>query len=256
MSKKRHFILKNINSDNNIDNINAKYGLVIISNISKEVKEETNTTKITDIISLESDHSVSFLDENKKETKCITTMVEYLNMNRLPEKTDIHCFWCRHSFTTRPIGCPIKFVNSCIEKSYVSQITKDKYYMKENLTKNKLKKINLNELEIEVTPIENDYFLTDGNFCSFNCVLAFIKDNNHNNFYRESYSLLHTLYESFVNKKMNKIIPAPHWRLLKSYGGNMNIEEYRNSFNTIDYEFIFNIRDMKTISKVYREKNI
>lgn len=251
MSKKHHFTLKNIDTES----INNKYGLSLVSNISKELPEDSKTTKITDIMTLESEFLVSFLDENKKDIKCVYTMVEHLTMNRLPEKTDINCFWCRHSFKTRPIGCPIKFVNSCVEKSYISHITKDKYYMKENLTKTKLKKLKSDTSEIEIIPIENDYFLTDGIFCSFNCILAFIKDNNHNIFYRESFSLLHCLYESFVNKKM-KITPAPNWRLLKQYGGNLTIDEFRNSFNIVEYKFIFNIRDMKTISKVYREKTL
>jgi hypothetical protein len=255
-SKKRNFMLKSIDS-NIAGMINMKYGLVIVSQKDKDKEESVSkTTKISDIISsLEQENSVSFLDENKKNCKCSVTMADFVNKKKIPEKTDIQCFWCKHSFSSMPIGCPIKFVNSSVEKSYVSHITKDKYYMKENITKNKLMSLmESNNSQIEIQPIVNDYYLTDGIFCSFNCVLSFIKDNNHDMFYRESYFLLHSLYEQCIGQKIKKMTPAPHWRLLKNFGGHLSIEEFRESFNIIDYEFAFNLRDMKSISKVYKEK--
>ena len=33
------------------------------------------------------------------------------------------------------------------------------------------------------------------------------------------------------------INPAPHWRLLEQYGGNLNIIKYRDGFNKVDYEY-------------------
>jgi hypothetical protein len=259
-SKKRSFMLKNIDSII-LNSININYGLIVntvptSSIMSKNDVKETKTTKISDIISsIDQESSISFLDENKKNNKCSVTMISFTGKKTLPEKTSIHCFWCKHSFTSCPIGCPIKFVNSSIEKSYVSHITKDKYYMRENITKHKLetisKEINHN---IEIYPIENNYYLTDGIFCSFNCTLAFIKDNNNDMFYRESYSLLHGMYEAFIGQKIKKMTHSPHWRLLDRFGGHLSIEEFRRSFNTVEYEFIFNLRDMKTISKVYSEK--
>ena len=68
-------------------------------------------------------------------------MLDVINREQFPSQTDILCFWCKHSFTTRPLGCPIKFINNRIEKAYVSQITKDKYFMKENVTLQKLSDI-------------------------------------------------------------------------------------------------------------------
>ena len=249
-SKKRNIVLKNID----INATNLKYGLVIISNIEKDKYKETKTTKITDVISPDIENSISFLDENKKDIKCSATMIGIMINKDLPKQTNINCFWCRHSFTTHPIGCPIRYINPSIEKSYISHITKDKYYMKENITPSKLKNIlSQEETHFEIIPFVNDYYLTDGIFCSFNCVLAFIKDNNHDIFYRESRSLLHSLYESLIGFPITKIVPSPHWRLLKEYGGHLTIEEYRNSFNNVEYDFMFNLREMRTISKIYKE---
>lgn len=256
-SKKRNFVLKNIN----IEDVNNKYSLTIISNLDKEVKDDDKKTKIKDVIFNEIEHSVIFLDENKKDVKCIVTMLDLQN-NELPEYTDIKCFWCRHTFLTKPIGCPVKYVNTIIEKSYISHITKDKYYMRENISNSKLEELTskekIKEETIEIVPVNStkSYYLTDGIFCSFNCTLSFIKNNNHNSFYKESMSLLHSLYHDFVGKKMAKIIQAPDWRLLKDYGGSLDIDSFRNTFNKVNYKELFSVRsikDMKTISKIYKE---
>lgn len=252
-AKKRNFVLKNID----IEKVYTKYGLTIVSNLNKENEDSFTTTKINDVISNDIEQSVIFLDENKKETKCVVTMVELLDNNKLPDKTDIKCFWCKHNFETNPIGCPIKYVNPLIEKSYISQITKDRYYMRENIINSKLKSLTSEkkDQQFDIQEYPFNHYLTDGIFCSFNCVLAFIKDNNHNIFYKESYSLLHCLYHDLVGKKIAKIIPSPHWRLLKDFGGPLTIGEYRKNLNTIDYKFMFTLRDMKSISKVYKESH-
>ena len=247
MSKKNIFVLKNVD----YQTVDQKYGLIVVSNITG-LSTSSEVTKITDIID-ESKHSISFLDENTKEYECTATM----GMVDLEGNSTIktNCFWCRHEFNTKSIGCPIRFVNSSIEKSYISQITKDEYYMKENLTQNKLKKIlDSYTKSINIIPLEKNFYLTDGIFCSFNCVLAFIKENSHDVLYRESKSLLHSMYEDLTGHKNEKIIHAPHWRLLKEYGGHMSIDEFRHSFNRIGFKFIFNLVRMVPISKVYKNE--
>jgi hypothetical protein len=253
-SKKKHsFILKNID----VDAINLKYGLILISNIEKEASISGDKTRISDILEPEIDASISFLDENKREYDCIATMVDISSSEFLVPKTNICCFWCRHSFGYKPIGCPVKFINSSIEKSYISQITKDEYHMKENITRLKLNRLLSNKDKIipngiSILSTEKEYYLTDGIFCSFNCTLSFINDNNKDLFYRDSISLLHSLYEKFTGKKILKIIPAPHWRLLKNYGGHMSIDEFRKNFNSVEYDHVFNVH-MKSISHIYKK---
>jgi len=247
-NKKRNFVLKNTD----IQEINKTYGLVIVSNLAKDKEDSIKRTKINEVIPEDVECSVTFLDENKRDNKCTATMISLLSQICIPDNTDIKCYWCKHNFDWKPIGCPIKYVNTVIEKSYVSHITKDKYYMRENILKSKLKYV-LNQKNFEITAFPFDHYLTDGIFCSFNCTLAFIKDNNHDIFYKESHSLLHCLYYDLVGKKITKIIPSPHWRLLKDFGGPFDIEEYRSKLNSVDYKFMFDIRDMKSISKIFKE---
>lgn len=253
-AQKRTFTLKNLDPYA----IKAMYGLLIVSNLQKGHVDDdrSKTTRIEHVITVE-EHGVSFLDEHKKEVKCVATMVEWLNKKTLPVSTELSCFWCRHPFHTSPIGCPIEYINPMVEKSYTSQITKDKYYMRENVTTTKLAQLEKEAASsVEIRALPNHYFLTDGVFCSFNCVMSFIQSNYHNSLYRDSWNLLHIMYEQLVGKKMKqcKILAAPDWRLLRVYGGHLTIEEFRRSFNHVEYKELFHITDMRAMSKVFREK--
>ena len=173
-------------------------------------------------------------------------MKHYINQELLPDSTNLHCFWCRHSFNYKPIGCPIEYVPPRIAKTYHSEITKDKYILRENITPQQLKDlekiahtdINLN-VKYELT--ENDFYLMDGLFCSFNCCLAYIKMNNGNPLYANSEALLNKIYYDIFDKNSQPLIEAPSWRLLKNYGGHITIEDYRKSFYKVEYFNVDNI---------------
>ena len=47
------------------------------------------------------------------------------------------------------------------------------------------------------------------------------------------------------------ITPAPSWRLLKEYGGDMNIIQYRESFVKCKYIDTHNI--MRPVTKIYEK---
>jgi len=245
MSKKRTFFLKGFN----IQETEAKYGLSIISNIETDVVPD-NKTNIFDILEKVDESPISFVDE--KNDKCLITMLDWIHKEIFPTKTNILCFWCKHSFPYKPLGCPVKYINNRIEKSYISNITKDKYYMKENLTKNKLEQVLSNKLSVDVKPIETEHYITDGIFCSFNCVIAFINDNSKDPFYNESKMLTYTMYKEIMGKNVSKIKASPHWRLLKAFGGPLLIEDYRKTFNLFEYEECS--FHMKTLSKIFKEK--
>ena len=247
MSKKRCFFLKGFD----IQEVDKKYGLCIVSNIDIESTIQTNKTNIIDVIEKPEETHVSFVDD--KNDKCFITMLDWINKDKFLQKTDIACFWCKHQFTSKPLGCPVKFINNRIEKSYVSYITKDKYYMKENLTKTKLDAIlKIKTDSFEITPVETEYYLTDGVFCSFNCIIAFINDHSKDIFYSESKMLTYSMYREVVGKKATKIKSSPHWRLLKMFGGPFTISDFRKSFNLYEYEECS--FHMKTLSKIFKEK--
>jgi hypothetical protein len=246
---------KNLFSIKNIDTVSTdiKYG---INTISKKSAPK-NSTKISDLQVNIEPNIISFLDEAKKPKKCIPTMLS-TNGEFLCEKTDVKCFWCRNNFDTYPIGCPIRYVQSQIEKTYTSEITKDKYTIKENVGKSSLE-LNTEENDnIEYKIQEKDYYETDGVFCSFNCMLSFILENKSNTIYSNSKLLLYKLYFDIFGSFPNELIPAPSWRLLQDYGGHLSIDDYRKSFNKIEFVHlgkILYIPKFKPIEQIFEEKN-
>ena len=47
----------------------------------------------------------------KKNHKCIIHLYDLIG-KPLPLNTDIYCFWCKHSFNSIPIGCPLSYDNT------------------------------------------------------------------------------------------------------------------------------------------------
>ena len=111
-----------------------------------------------------------------------------------PDNTNIACFNCTYEFDTMPIGIPIRYVNG-------------KFHCVDN-------------------------------FCSFNCAARYIfkGDSNLNEVKKwESYSLLNLMYSKlFEIDKVCKIKLAPKPTLLKRYGGNLSVEDYRKDFSNPD----------------------
>ena len=147
------------------------------------------------------DTRTSFLDFTKSRTTTRLTMHDYLMYGPLPIRTDLNCWWCRHPFKTSPLGVPIRY---------------------------EAKK-------------EEDYFETDGVFCSFPCCLAYIYDNPKTPLYREADVHLHHLYYKIYGK-YRKIEPAPTWKILKDYGGHLSIREFRENFTDMIYTITLNVK--------------
>jgi hypothetical protein len=104
----------------------------------------------------------------------------------------------------------------------------------------------------------NEYFEVDGIFCSFNCKLAFllIEIPKGNKMYKDSHMLIDLLFKKSVGRfpYKNEIKPSPHWRLLKLYGGDLTIEEYRNSFNRVIYTLTPNL--IRPLGRVFEKYNV
>lgn len=206
MSKKLTFILLKID----IQNIDRKYNINIKSNIS-DTQCVVNKTNINEL-HYNNNKAYSYLDEAKKSKKCCISLFNNIGKN-LPDKTELCCYWCRHPFSTKPMGCPIKQ--------------------------------------------EGDKYIVDGIYCSFNCVLAFIESNN-DYIYNDSYRLLSNIYYNLFDININKLEKAPSWRLLKEYGGEKSIEEFRDNFVKIIYRevnnYITEFPEQLPIGWLYEEK--
>jgi len=267
-TSKYTFVLKGISTDK----IDQLYGLTIVSNIDLSPRGKTvksGATKLSELSDNNDPEIISFLDESKRQHKCFITMADYLTKEKIPESTGLSCFWDRHPFTTMPIGCPIRYVPSQIEKSYYSEITKDKYVIKENITKRtryeisqdaKVAQENKKKDKKSVNLKVNEYYETDGNFCSFNCVLAFIDDEirkKEHCVYKDSKHLLIKMYTEIFGVIPKNLVKSPSWRLLQEFGGHLTVADYRKNFNRIEYKEVAKVRELprcKSIGIVFEEK--
>lgn len=148
------------------------------------------------------------------------------------------CFWCRHRFSTLPIGCPLRYLPTQVVRTILSKSEDSSTYsIKENVSESLCS-------SIHEDTVRKAYFETDGIFCSFNCCLAFINDNAHKSRYRQSKTLLSNMYAAAVGTCVAQIQPAPSWRLLSEYGGHMSIDEFRQTFNKVQYSESFEVKNV------------
>jgi len=180
-----------------------------IPTIIEYSKNNTEEQHVTELLPKVKTHIYYNPNDNKT-----VTMRDYISFSCLPERTDLCCFHDRHQFNSSPIGIPIKYVPKVRDK-----------------------KIPLDQPETGT----NDYFLTYGVTCSFNCALAFIKDHQHEHIYRNSKNLLYSMYYKIYNTSLN-VNPAPSWENLKEYGGHLNIEQLREAFCNCKYIITPNIK--------------
>jgi len=243
--KKFLFTLKNIDTAT----LEKQYDIYIKTNINKTNHRPKKTTSITQIISSQNRNNqyFSYLDESKHNQDCVVSMQNVLE-TKLSSIKNIHCFWCRHCFDNKPIGCPIKFVPNLLTKKYHSTITKDEYMITETVSENTVK----DSKEYKYTLTKNNYYVTDGIFCSFNCCLAFIEDQHYNPIYKNSKLYLYNIYRQYYPNS-TKINKAPDWRLLKIYGGNLGIDDFRYNFNKIQYKSLKQYIHMKPIGWLYKK---
>lgn len=223
MTRKTLILLKNITCsdiDKKFNFIN-KPDVTDISEISQKNEESDN-------------FSFTYLDESKKDHFVTISMINLVGTEISNMKTNIYCFWCRSSFDCLPIGCPIEYISHRIMKKYVSELTKDIYILRENISKHTYNMIqgNLDHISVYRDP----FYLVDGVFCSFPCCLSYIIDHKTNPLYKNSESLLYQMYHEIHNSDdPPKFSPAPSWRLLDNFGGHMSIKQFRNSFSNTEY---------------------
>ena len=152
------------------------------------------------------------------------TMLDFKIDGILTVLTDKYCWWCRNQFNTPPIGLPIcYYASSSNNHQERGQFIKN-YFMKKNI---------LFE--------DDDFFETEGIFCSLPCCKAYILDNPLNPRYIQSLTLLTLLCYKLYGVRTN-IEKAPSWKLIDNYGGHLKINDFRDSFNKKHYNQTLNIK--------------
>jgi hypothetical protein len=237
-SKKLVLMIKSVD----IDKVHSQYKIGVVSNIpSSHPCESSPSQSVTALNDIVSSFNESSLAQNNVK------MVQWNSRRELSPNSLLKCFWCRHCFDGYPIGCPVRFVPSKIQKTYHSEITKDNYCIKENISDGQKNTLCDTNSKIAVELMNDSYYETDGIFCSFNCCLAFIYENSHNPFYKLSTNFLANIYTQSGGKDFASITRSPHWRSLKDYGGFMSLSEYRSCFNHLQCDMTDFYKPFSTI---------
>lgn len=255
MPKKYQFLLRGVSTDV----IDKRFGLTTTSISDQNDTMPKNTTKISELsTSKNKDELISFIDESKKSHKCTVSMIDFDSGKerdtRCQGSQTYYCFWDKSPIpqSITPIGCPIKYMSSQIIKNYYSEISKDYYTIKENVTEKRLREI-ISDKKHPFTVVNRNYYITDGVFCSFNCCMAYILSNKHDSMYSLSSMLLLKMYFDMFKVRCDTIEPAPMWRKLKMFGGDLSLTEFRQSFNKVEYVCHGHVT-CKSIGTLYEEK--
>jgi len=78
----------------------------------------------------------------------------------------------------------------------------------------------------------NDVFYVYGYFCSYECSARYIFDTMDDNKVWDTYALLNLYYNISNETRGNPVMVAPSKLLLNTFGGHLNIDEYRASFSS------------------------
>ena len=213
--------------------LDKRFNIGMVSNIQTS-SQPKNTTKLADLSKHAPTRFMSFLDNAKRERQCTVSMIDFTRHAPL-QGGPYACYWCRHPIPKKvqPIGCPLEYKANVLVKTYYSEINKNTYTIKNQVTD-----LPSNTTDGIVSQ-PRDYYVTDGIFCSFNCCAAYAQDmKRHSDRHSRSSMLLRKMYcDTHPGcDRAVKIVPAPDWRLLKPYGGHLSLKDFRKSFNTLVYD--------------------
>jgi len=221
------------------ERIDKKYGITLSSNIGIDKPDPELTTTIDEIEKIPEQRTfLSYLDEAKHPKKCSISMIDFETNKNHSDRSYYHCFWDRHPFPIDviPIGCPIRYVPHQIVKNYYSEISREKYIIKENVPYERIKELKDNE-DDRFSVIPKGFYVTDGAFCSFTCCREFLRDLNiqKNPLYKDSKMLLIKMYNETFDTTVEDIPSGLHWKQLLVYGGDKTIESFRDNNVKIEY---------------------
>ena len=191
------------------------------------------TTSISDLIHCDTlDMSSMFLNDGTKNNTLLT-MHDYFTHKTLGAATEDQCWWDRHSFETAPIGAPLKYHPNRIKTSNATHFEKNSE--DENV-----------EYETSIVEKYDDYFSTDGIFCSFPCCRSYIRrEAKVDKLYEKSDSLLFYMYKKLHNLPMSKKVTIPFagpWKTISGCGGKIPVSTYRYNCCKFTYEVAPNIK--------------
>lgn len=213
----------------------------IVSDIIDYEENNFNVSNLKHDFDRVGKRAIYFLDNKKNQIKLWPNMIDITIKGPLPLYTNIPCRNCHHTYTTHPLGCPIRYNSNCADNTPIKkQIEK---FLKEN----------------NFPIISNDYFETERMFCTLACIKSYILSclsKNSSCKYADSLTYLTLMYKkinenSYSLEKetfplVDEILPiiysAQPIDMLKTNGGHLSIDEYRASTGILQYDSTVNIK--------------
>ena len=149
---------------------------------------------------------------------------EHKHQKALPSSTNIPCWHCTEPFTTQPIGIPIQYVSSYVQRYHISEKDGSRMYYQQDIhTKKQYEEV----AKSGATIFHRDYFYVEGNFCSFYCMKAFVGLRKSEYQAKNVETLIKEMHFKMYGTYLDSC-SAPDIRLLKKFGGHMSIYEFRS----------------------------
>ena len=116
---------------------------------------------ISELLHDKSKRCMLFLNSHKTPVKSWGVMIDLTQSGPLPLTTKKPCWWCRNTFHTQPVGCPIKYFPNLQDPNSDTLLFLEKL---ETLT--------------TYPTTTHDFFETEGLFCSGPCCKAYIRSQH------------------------------------------------------------------------------
>jgi len=156
--------------------------------------------------------------ENTKHTVQHVQSTPYFS---LEGKKTYKCWWCDLPVDHVPLGCPIKHIPSYKWKKVWSRDKSD-YTL------------------VSVQDKNQGQYLTEGVFCSFNCIKGYLLDHRLDDRYKDGPRLLSLMYADITGDTSPvNILPAPHKGIIIPYGGTLTEEQYRESVGRVVFTYVW-----------------
>lgn len=197
-------LIKNFENLHNDDNLLSK----LLNNVNQQVKANKN------IVSQVSKDDI-------KQQGVYSVLSQFIETDNWIDKTDVCCWWCCHTFDSIPVGLPVDY-NAKLRKFRVKGVFCSFACMLANGDINIKTKSMVIHLYKQLTgsytiDFKDDYIKM---LYNDNKIKELFKDNLQ---YQDEY--IKSL-ASFIDEPLTK---APQRCLLKMFGGDLNIDQFRNA---------------------------
>lgn len=193
--------------------------------INTEDDDDISTTELMHEKNKRVKKHTFILDSSKNKIKYWINMYDLTTNCLLPRYTKLPCWFCRETFTTHPMGCPIEYHATDVN--------------------GKLRKLcQDNNIHVDKDdPL--DYFETEGIFDTGPCIKAYIITQlsiTKSPIYKRALGHLTLMCQKFFGDDITDVPVADTWKIGINSGGHLTAQERRAAVGKLVYNETVNVR--------------